>query len=135
MLISDFIDVLKQEFKDIDFYNGTTDKNNKCVGLYLRSGLKPYLALGGLENTSYNHKRIDMLVHWGQNANECEIQSNKIYDYVQSLKEIYISNKRLIQVEMMDPGPVDIFRDANNVCEMVIRMIVYYEREAKINNG
>ena len=90
MLVSQFISYLKQYFPEIDIYNGMIDKNNNCIGVYLRSGLKPYIALGGLENTSFNYKRIDMLVHWSQDANKCETQANKIYDFLLWQDNLYI---------------------------------------------
>ena len=132
MLITEFIQYLKQNIFNTEFYNSMIDKNNKCVGVYTRSGLKPYLALGGLSNTTYNYKRFDLLVHWGQDATECEIKANEIYNELFGKSNFYVGNCKVIQIEMLDSNPIDLSRDVNNNCEMIIRVIIYYEREVKI---
>lgn len=128
---SDFKDYLKQQFPSIiNWYVGTIDKNQaQCIGIYTRGNILPNIALGGLANTSYNTLPISILVHWTDNAALCEQQANEIYSHLFGLSSFEINGRRIITTKLLDSGPKDISRDENNICEMVIRLTIFYERE------
>lgn len=128
MTVSEFIGYLKTLFAQVKFYNGTINKDERCVGVYLRSGPTKPLAIGGKNNTSYSILPLSMLVHWSENANETEQQANSIHSALWGLSNFVIGSRRIIQVDMLDPGPVDISRDEKGIAEMVIRLNIYYER-------
>jgi len=130
MLIDNFIEYLETLFPDIDFYNGSIDRNlQQCVGVYLAQGGSSQIALGGLDNTSFNSKTISLLIHWTENANSCEVLATSIYNTLQGKSNIYIGGKRIAAINMLDAGPININRDSNNICEMVIRISIIYDRE------
>lgn len=130
MLVSEFIDYLEQHFPDIDFYDGTIDKNSsKCIGIYTKEGQPSHIALGGLECTSFNSKRLSILIHWTENANLCESTATSIYNFLFGVSDILIGNRRVASIQMLDSGPISIQRDENNICEMVVRINIIYDRE------
>lgn len=132
LTISEFIGYLKQqsEFVGVKFYNGTIDKNEqKCVGIYLAGRGNPNMALGGPECSSFNTKSISILIHWTENSNQCELFSNKLYKFLMVQSNFILNGRRIINVQMLDDGPIDIKRDENNICEMVIRCNIFYGKK------
>lgn len=126
MKVQEFIQFLEKKFPSVQFYAGFVDKDNEmCVGVYIKDDLEPVIAIGGLENTSYGVLPIRMLVHWTNNFYECENQACLLYNYFFGLSDI----EKIRAVQMRDPHPIDIGRSENNICEMVIRMNIIYERE------
>jgi hypothetical protein len=123
--ISDFVQVLKAKYPDIKFFNGCISKDEKCVGVYARGNAAPISAIG--TKPSYNVLPVTLLVHWGENSNDCELTANTLYEGLEAgIKTI--NNTRVIQVQMMDSSPVNIGRDDNNICEMTLRINIFYER-------
>lgn len=131
MLVSDFIDYLELEFPAINFFEGTIDRNlDECIGVYLREGGRPFIAIGGPEYTSFNSKPLSILIHWTESANQCEVTSNLVYNFLFGKSNFVIGNKRVASIEMLDSGPINISRDENNICEMAIRINIIYDKEA-----
>ncbi len=129
MTVSNFIGYLKTLYPDYVFYNGTINKNDqRCVGVYLKGRGELHRAIGDLNNTSYSILPVSILIHWGKDARICETTANEIYISLQSAINITINNKRVIYFELADSSPVDISRDENGICEMVIRLNILYER-------
>ena len=125
MTISDFIKALKAKFFDITFYNGCVSKNEKCVGVYARGNAAPPVAIGS--KPSYGILPVTMLVHWGENSNECECTANTIYEGLEDgIAEI--NGVRVIHIQLLESSPTNIGRDDNNICEMTIRLNIIYER-------
>ena len=56
------------------YYIGRLDnKKEKSLGVYSRSGGgSPILAIGGIQNSSYDVKAVSLLLHWNRNARETE---------------------------------------------------------------
>lgn len=125
LTISDFLSVLKKRYSDIKFFNGCISKDEKCVGVYARGNVPPVKAIGS--PSSYNVLPVTMLVHWGENSNECESTANRLYEGLES-GIATIKDVRVIQVQMLESAPTNIGRDDNNICEMTIRFNIMYER-------
>lgn len=125
LTVSDFMQVLKQQYPDIKFFNGSISKTEKCVGVYARGNATPPTAIGS--KPSYRVLPITLLVHWGENTKECEKTANLLYE---GLEEgiASINNTRVILIQMLESAPANIGRDDNNVCEMTIRFNIFYER-------
>ena len=125
LTVSDFVQVLKSKYPDIKFFNGCISKDEKCVGVYARGNATPITAIG--TKSSYNVLPVTLLVHWGENSNDCETTANTLYEGLEAgIKTI--NNTRVIQIQMMDSSPVNIGRDDNNTCEMTLRINIFYER-------
>jgi len=130
MKVSEFKEYLESEFPSITFYNGAIDKSAKqCVGLYARGSGTPNIAIGGLQNTSYGTLPVTLLVHWSENSDTCEGIANSLYEHLHGLSSVTMDERKVYHVRLLDPAPVGINRDSNNICEMVIRANIFYERE------
>lgn len=123
--VKDFVQVLKAKYPDIKFFNGCVSKDEKCVGVYARGNAAPVSAIG--TKPSYSVLPVTLLVHWGENSDDCETTANTLYESLEAgIKTI--NNTRVIQIQMLDSSPVNIGRDNNNVCEMTLRINIFYER-------
>lgn len=122
-------DYLSFHFPQFKIYNGSINRSEvNCIGIYTTSGAPNNIAIGGLENTSYGTLPISILIHWGEDAEQCSITANEIYEKLYGISNIIINDKRIINFNMLDPCPINIARDKNNICEMVIRINIVYER-------
>lgn len=123
--ISDFMEVLKKQYPDIKFFNGSISKTERCVGVYARGNAAPPIAIGS--KPSYGILPVTMLIHWGENSKECEKTANLLYEGLEG-GIAAIGNTRVIQLQMLESAPANIGRDDNNICEMTIRLNIMYER-------
>lgn len=123
--ISNFMEILKAKYPNIKFFNGCISKDEKCVGVYARGNAEPPTAIGS--KPSYGVLPVTLLIHWGENSNECEITANSIYAGLEEPIE-EVNGRRVIQVQLLESTPVNIGRDDSNICEMTIRLNLFYER-------
>ena len=129
MKVSEFINYLHVKFPDIKFYNGTINKIDKqCVGVYLKGAAPVNIALGGIANTTTGTLPIKILVHWSENTDICETIAISIYKELYAVSKIVIGLRNIITFDMQCDGPIDVARDENNICEMVIALNIIYER-------
>lgn len=114
-----------------NYYIGILDsKKDKSLGIYnLKSNLKPIVALGGLDNTSYNVKRVSLLVHWNNAYNESESKAISLYENIMHAKPQKIGDKEVSFIGMLVNEPVDVGRDDKGICEFVIEFDIYYKRK------
>ena len=123
------VKLLEARLPSVVFFNNAIDKSkDRCVGVYLRGREAPYIALGGLSNTSYGVKSFTILVHWSQDSNECESKAQEIYDSLFGLGITIVDGVKLTSIKMLDSSPVDLSRTDTNICEMAIRVTITYER-------
>lgn len=123
--VSNFVQVLKELHPGIKFFNGCISKNEKCIGVYARGNSSPPTAIGS--EPSYRVLPVTLLVHWGENSDECETTANSVYKTLEKGVDS-ISGRRVIQLQLLESTPVNIGRDDNNKCEMTIRLNILYER-------
>lgn len=123
--ISNFMEVLKSKYPDIKFFNGCISKSEKCVGVYARGNATPPTAIGS--KPSYGILPVTMLIHWGENSSECEKTANLLYEGLEG-GIAKINNLRVIQIQLLESSPANIGRDDNNICEMTIRLNIFYEK-------
>ena len=93
LTLADVKDWLKGFQVGEHFYCGKIDsKPEKTIGVYQRkpSG-QPRVALGGLENTSYEVKQISVLVHWNQYSSQTEEAAASLYEKIQLAKRVLLS--------------------------------------------
>ena len=123
-------DYLKTIFTADNYYIGRLDnKKDKSIGVYdLKTKNKPYIAIGGLECTSYAKKSVCILIHWNKNANETEIASNKLYQALLDKKDFNIDNIHIQYIELLVNQPVPVDTDDNNIYEYVIECSFIYRR-------
>ncbi len=112
------------------FYIGKLDnKNDKSIGVYnAKKALAPYIALGGLANTSYRQKAVTFLIHWDMNQDRTEEASNRLYEQLEAKTDIIIDGIKIKYIELLECEPISVDTDDKGVYEMVINAVFYYER-------
>lgn len=112
------------------FYIGKLDnKNDKSIGVYnAKKALAPYIALGGLANTSYRQKAVTFLIHWDKNQDRTEEASNRLYEQMEAKINIMIGDSKIKYIELLECEPISVDTDDKGVYEMVINAVFYYER-------
>lgn len=114
-----------------NYYIGTLDKKKeKSLGVYnLKRSIKPVIAVGGLENTSYSIKRISLLVHYSKAMDETEEKAYKLYEEIMTSQPRSIGKHEVMFIGMLNNDPVDVGRDDSGICEYVIEFEIYYKRK------
>lgn len=125
MTISNFMEVLKEQYPDIKFFNGCISKKEKCVGVYARGNAAPVRAIGS--KSTYGVLPVTLLIHWGENSDECEVTANTLYKGLEN-GIATINGVRVIDMQLLESAPANIGRDDDNICEMTIRLNITYER-------
>lgn len=132
LTLADVKDWLKGFQVGEHFYCGKIDsKPEKTIGVYQRKpSRQPRVALGGLENTSYEVKQISVLVHWNQYSSQTEEAAASLYEKIRIAGEegLTIGDTRVFFIRMEVPEPVDMGTDENGVYERVIWFDMIYER-------
>jgi hypothetical protein len=130
MLLTEIKDYLKTKITDCtQWYTGNIDSTvEKCIGIYSSAeGLKPNIALGGLDNTSYSTKAISILVHWTKNSNTAEQKAQEVYNSLFG-QDAVIGGKRVVKFDMLKSEPIGVGKDENGYYEYAIPIIIYFER-------
>lgn len=126
--LTDVKDYLLTQFPTAMIYNGFLDYTKpQCLGLFHRQS-NPVMAVGGVQNSSYNILSVSIIVHWGEDSDACEVMADDIYSFLEGKVNVTINGKNIRFISMNNGGPIDISRDERNICEMVIHADFYYER-------
>lgn len=117
--------------EDQHVYIGKLDnKQQKSIGVYSRSSSgPPNIALGGLEYTTCDTKRISLLVHWTRNKTESEAAAYELFEKLRSISSLDIGGTHINYLRLMVPEPQDVGSDDNNVYEYVIWLDLIYQRK------
>lgn len=113
------------------YANRLENKLEKSIGLYNRTiaGTRPVMAIGGVENSSYDILPLSLLVHWTRSFPETETAAQAVWDQLIEAKHIDIPGEQHIQfIQMTVPRPVYVATDANGIHEFVINFNLYYRR-------
>lgn len=116
-----------------NFYIGrTNNKKEKSIGVYdLSDRSTPFLIpIGGLRNKSYETKKVSILIHWNNNANETEITAENIFNKLKELRNVEIFGTQVLFAFLLVPEPIDVGTD-EEIYERVIEIEFYYERSNK----
>lgn len=131
--VKEWLKTLNTHFDN--FYIGVLDsKKDKSLGIYnlKRNNDKPIIALGGLDNTTYNVKKISLLIHWNHASDESEETAIALYEELLGNCPKQIGGYQVQFVGMLTNEPVDVGRDDNGVCEYVIEFEIYYKRKKEV---
>ena len=131
MTLKDVLAWLKQFANFNNYYIGILDsKKDKSLGIYnLKTNRNPIIAIGGLDNTSYNTKRVSLLVHWNNAYDESEIAAITLYEAILHAKPQKIGEYDVNFIGMLVNEPVDVGRDDKGICEFVIEFEIFYKRK------
>lgn len=116
---------------DQHVYIGKLDnKQQKSIGVYGRSGSgSPGIALGGLGSTTYDTKRLSLLVHWTTRKAESEVAAYKLFEKLRNVSSLNIGDTNIAYLRLMVPEPQDVGTDDGGVYEYVIWLDLIYERK------
>lgn len=122
------------EVKFDNYYIGFLDKKkDKSLGVYnLKRDNRPIIAIGGIENSSYNVKKISLLVHYNQASDETEEIANQLFEEIMNSRPRTIGKYKVYFIGMLNNEAIDVGRDDKGICEYVIEFEIYYKREKEI---
>lgn len=114
-----------------NYYMGFLDKKkDKSLGVYnLKRNRNQIIALGGLENTSYNVKQISLLIHWNKAVDESEQKAIELYEKLLTFKPEKINGHSVSFIGMLTNEPIEVGKNDNGICEYVIEFEIYYQRK------
>lgn len=113
------------------YTNRLDNKKEKSLDVYNRtmSGTRPVMAIGGLQNSSYDILPVSLLLHWNRSFPETEEAAQAVWDALAEAGHIDIPGGQHIQfLQMTVPGPVYVSTDENGIHEYVINFNLYYRR-------
>lgn len=135
MTLSEVLEWLKTlNIKFEHYYMGTLDsKKDKSLGVYnLKREGSPIIAIGGLEYTSYNVKKISLLIHWNNATDDSESKAIELYEELLTVRPIKIGEHSINFIGMLTNEPIDVGRDDKGICEYVIEFEIYYKRKKEV---
>ncbi|MEG0157665.1 MAG: minor capsid protein [Anaerovoracaceae bacterium] len=130
MMVKDIKNYLKSSVPCPNWYVGRIDgKKEQCIGVYTaRTQPKPVpIAIGGVENTTYNKLGVEILVHWGEAPTDAEEKAQSVYKALYGQNPV-IGGKRVIKIDLNTSCPVYAGVDENGIYEFVVGAVIYYER-------
>lgn len=129
--LADIRDWLKGFAEADHYYIGKLDrKQMKSIGVYQRGTLSaPTIAMGGLDNTGYQQKRVSILLHWNENARETDAAAAALYDKLLNMTTTTIAGTRVYYLRLDTNEAVDVGTDETGVYERVIWLTLFYERK------
>lgn len=133
ILLSDVRDWMKSFGIGNNFYVGKLDnKQEKSIGIYSRKETAvPHMAIGGTKNSSYDVKRISVLVHWNKNAVETERAALSLFEKLGVQTDFEIGQTQVKYLRPMMSEPQDVGTDDSGVYERVIWFDLFYERKGE----
>lgn len=113
------------------YANRLDNKKEKSLGVYHGrdySG-RTVMAIGGLQNSSYDMMPVSLLLHWNRSYPETEAAAKALWDVIVEVRHADIPGDQHIQyLQMTVPKPVYVATDANGIHEFVINFNLYYRR-------
>ncbi len=117
--------------EDANTYIGKlNNKKQHSIGVYHRKeNGKPVTALGGYDYSSYDIKRISLLIHWDKNVEVSEEAAYCLYEKLKNQSSLIIGDTQVQFIILQVPEPVDVGTDDNGVYEYVIWLDFVYQRK------
>lgn len=146
MTLVDIKDWLKTLNVAEHYYIGRLDnKQEQSLGIYDGSAdrNRPVMALGGLQNSSYNVRAITLLLHWNRDKQETEEAARSLWDQLVGVHNLDITerqsseaqsqesetvSKHIHYLQMTVPEPIGVGTDDSGIYEYVINFNLYYRR-------
>ena len=113
---------------DKNVYIGKLDnKKDRSIGVYHRQGSgPPVMALGGYDHSSYDIRRISLLIHWDKDVRASEQAAYSLYEKLKNVSSLSIGDTPINCIILQVPEPVDVGTDDNGVYEYVIWLDFVY---------
>lgn len=105
-------------------------KKDHSIGVYHRQGSgPPVMALGGHDYSSYDVRRISLLVHWDRDVQASEWAAYELYEKIKNVSSLSIGDTSINCIILQVPEPVDLGTDDKGVYEYVIWLDFVYQRK------
>lgn len=105
-------------------------KKDHSIGVYHRQGSgPPVMALGGYDYSSYDIRRISLLLHWDRDVQASEQVAYQLYEKLKNESSLSIGDTPINCIILQVPEPVDTGTDDNGVYEYVIWLDFVYQRK------
>lgn len=106
------------------------NKKDCSIGVYHRPGSgSPVIALGGYDYSSYDIRRISLLLHWNKNAQASEQAAYELYEKLKNVSSLSIGDTPINCIILQVPEPVDAGTDEKGVYEYVIWLDFVFQRK------
>ena len=106
------------------------NKKDHSIGVYHRQGSgPPVMALGGHDYSSYDIRRISLLVHWDRDVQASERAAYELYEKLKNVSSLSIGGTHINCIILQVPEPVDVGTDEKGVYEYVIWLDFVYQRK------
>ena len=106
------------------------NKKDRSIGVYNRQGSgPPVMALGGYDHSSYDIRRISLLIHWDKDVRASEQAAYSLYEKLKNVSSLSIGDTPINCIILQVPEPVDVGTDDNGVYEYVIWLDFVYQRK------
>lgn len=106
------------------------NKKDHSIGVYHRQGSgPPVMALGGYDHSSYDIRRISLLIHWDKDVRTSEQAAYGLYEKLKNVSSLSIGDAPINCILLQVPEPVDVGTDDNGVYEYVIWLDFVYQRK------
>ena len=118
LIFSNFID--RNSPKSIGVFSGPESRSGKVE------------TLGGDKLAIVKPLPVNIIVRWGEDSDICEERADEIYKMINEFGDnfpIRLNDSlaaRVAYIRMLDAQPVWLGRTADNVCEFVIRIDIFY---------
>ena len=106
------------------------NKKDRSIGVYHRQGSgPPVMALGGYDHSSYDIRRISLLIHWDKDVRASEQAAYSLYEKLKNVSSLSIGDTPINCIILQVPEPVDVGTDDNGVYDYVIWLDFVYQRK------
>ena len=130
MTLAEIRDWLKTFNIAENYYIGRLEnKKEYSLGVYEGAAVgRPVIAIGGIQNSSYDVRAVSLLLHWNRNKNESEIAARKLWGKLIEVNDEDAGKNHIQYLQMTVPEPVGVGTDGSGVYEYVINFKLYYRR-------
>lgn len=130
MTLSDIRDWLKTLELAEHYSIGRLDnRQERSLGVYDRAGGgMPVTALGGAGLSSYDLRRVTLLLHWNRNARETEAAARRLWEAVAFASGIDLPGGHIQFIRPAVPAPVPVGTDKGGVYEYRLELDICYRR-------
>jgi len=112
------------------YFSGKIDTSkDNCIGISDATPIKPFIAIGGIKNTSYAVKCVAFLIHWGKYLPAAEKKAQQVFDALNgNPNNAIIGGQTVKQFDMRFNQAVYLDTDSDGIYEYVVYANIYYSK-------
>lgn len=126
ILLSDVRELLKQEVSCPQWHlNKMTTQKEQSITLYNLPQGQVRVPIGGIDYSSYNEKKLSILIHWGKVSDDAERKAQEVVDTLIGWNNKFLGNQKVIMCHVT--GPIYVGLDDEGIIEYVVEATIYYQ--------